>query len=325
MVYRPNAINIEVRGITKNLSGWAKELGIVAKSLNDYYHYYGEEHLIKRIEHYLDTGETTLCKKYSVGDKINGYKILEEVNDNLNRIHFKVKCLSCGFIYNRALDEIFRRPNVCPNHKISKSKNKQPLVKVKLLKIFSNIKRRCYDKNHIGYGRYGAKGVKICEKWLENSDNFVDWSLSNGYEEGLTIDRIDSSKDYCPENCRWITLGENSKRVCEATFLSIRRISDSYQGWSKRLNLSEGTVKSWVRKLGREHAIERIEDILDGNYKVKQPIKITVNNLIKSLEGWSKYFDLSKSYFFHYNEKYGLEAVKSKIEELLSKQGDYQK
>src|SRR5699024_2762917 len=62
---------------------------------------------------------------------------------------------------------------------------------------------RCYDESHASFERYGAKGIKVCEVWRGDYESFYKWALENGYEDSLTIDRIDSAKDYNPQNCRW--------------------------------------------------------------------------------------------------------------------------
>ena len=82
----------------------------------------------------------------------------------------------------------------------------------RLLGIFRQMKTRCYNKNNPSYPRYGQKGIKICDEWMNNRRTFVEWALSHGYKEGLTIDRIDPGKGYSPDNCQWLTRSENSHK-----------------------------------------------------------------------------------------------------------------
>lgn len=82
----------------------------------------------------------------------------------------------------------------------------------RLLAIFRQMKTRCYNKNNPSYPRYGKKGIKICDEWMNDRRTFVEWALSHGYKEGLTIDRIDPDKGYSPDNCQWLTRSENSHK-----------------------------------------------------------------------------------------------------------------
>ena len=75
------------------------------------------------------------------------------------------------------------------------------------------MKRRCYNPNVDAYKYYGGKGVTICDEWREDYAKFKAWAYANGYEPGLTIDRIDSNGNYEPSNCRWITFAENRARA----------------------------------------------------------------------------------------------------------------
>lgn len=83
----------------------------------------------------------------------------------------------------------------------------------RLYTIWAGMKKRCNNPNHMHYKYYGGKGVKVCAEWETSFEPFRDWALSNGYRDDLTIDRIDSSGDYTPNNCQWITGAENTRKA----------------------------------------------------------------------------------------------------------------
>lgn len=91
-------------------------------------------------------------------------------------------------------------------------KRETPKSYTRLYRIWQNMKKRCYNKKEPAYRWYGAKGITVCKEWRESSDAFIEWALSHGYRDDLTIDRIRVARGYCPSNCRWITRSENSKR-----------------------------------------------------------------------------------------------------------------
>lgn len=82
----------------------------------------------------------------------------------------------------------------------------------RLYNIWSCMKQRCCNPNHTAAPWYHFKGIRVCDEWL-NYEKFEEWAMSNGYTDELTIDRIDSDRNYEPDNCRWITIYENRRNA----------------------------------------------------------------------------------------------------------------
>lgn len=78
----------------------------------------------------------------------------------------------------------------------------------RLYRIWKGMKNRCYNPKQSRYNIYGGRGITICDEWLNDFQVFRSWALTNGYQESLTIDRIDNDKGYNPDNCRWATYSE---------------------------------------------------------------------------------------------------------------------
>lgn len=90
---------------------------------------------------------------------------------------------------------------------------KHNLNESKIYATYHNMKYRCYTKTCYAYKNYGGKGVIICDEWLSDFMNFYSWAVNNGYDESLTIDRIDEDGNYEPSNCQWITKSENTRKA----------------------------------------------------------------------------------------------------------------
>lgn len=82
-----------------------------------------------------------------------------------------------------------------------------------LYATWSAMKARCGNPKSISYGNYGARGVRVCDRWL-GADGFPNFLVDMGERpEGMSIDRIDGAKGYEPSNCRWATAAEQSRNA----------------------------------------------------------------------------------------------------------------
>lgn len=85
-------------------------------------------------------------------------------------------------------------------------------TKPRIYRIWRGIKNRCNNPGNTAYKYYGGKGITVCDEWENNYSAFKLWAVLNGYQENLTIDRIDNGRNYEPSNCQFITKSENSRK-----------------------------------------------------------------------------------------------------------------
>ncbi len=79
----------------------------------------------------------------------------------------------------------------------------------RLYSLWNGIKARCFYPKHKEFNNYGGRGISICKEWLD-FNVFREWAYTKGYRDDLTIERIDVNKDYCPENCTWISKAQQA-------------------------------------------------------------------------------------------------------------------
>lgn len=144
--------------------------------------------------------------KNIIGNKYNKLTVLElerkEKRNNHWRYYYKCKC-DCGKIKTLERDSIvFGGAKSC-GCAFKGMNAKHNLSSTRIYKIYLGIKKRCYNKKCHNYKNYGARGIIMCDEWLNDFMKFYDWSLKNGYKNDLSIDRINVDGNYEPSNCRW--------------------------------------------------------------------------------------------------------------------------
>lgn len=121
--------------------------------------------------------------------------------------------------------------------KFGKFAKKHGKKNTKLYRVWCSMKERCYNEHNKSYKNYGLRGIKVCDQWKNDFEEFYKWAMKHGYTEGLTIDRIDFNKDYCPNNCRWVTTKQQNRNYNKNHFVK-------YKG--KKMCLKELSEKSGI-------------------------------------------------------------------------------
>jgi hypothetical protein len=111
------------------------------------------------------------------------------------------------------------------------------------------MRRRCAKKDQKWYERYAGRGIKVCDEWSD-FNVFRDWSLTNGYSDKLTIDRMDNDGNYEPGNCRWVTVKEQANNTSTNVYVEHNGERLTYAQWSLRLCKNPSLVSKRINEMG---------------------------------------------------------------------------
>ena len=132
-----------------------------------------------------------------------------------------------------------------------------------------NMRHRCYYPKNNMYKHYGARGIKVCDEWLNSSETFIRWALANGYKEGLTIDRINVDGNYEPGNCRWVTKKEQFLNRTDSHLVTAFGKTQTIKEWAEQTGIKYDTIERRLNAYGwnAEDAVSR----KPNNTKHKEP------------------------------------------------------
>ena len=188
--------------------------------------------------------------------------------------------------------------------KIARARGKLPNGKVvdrKLYERWCGMRRRCYDPAFIVYPIYGGAGITVCAEWITDYLAFQKWALANGWRRGLTIDRIDCSKGYSPDNCRWATPKEQSEnRAAFSILATLNGVTKNVSVWADELGMPRSTVYARIRLGGWTPERALTEPIVD-----RCRGQITVDGESHTIYGWCKKLGRNRSWISRQIIDYG--------------------
>lgn len=122
---------------------------------------------------------------------------------------------------------------------------KHGMVKSRMYRIWARMKARCTNPKSKDFKWYGGKGIKVCDEW-NDFNSFYEWSIENGYKDDLTIDRIDNSKGYCPDNCRWVDMEKQHRNTTRVRLIEYNGIVKTIREWSEFFNIGYFCMKKRI-------------------------------------------------------------------------------
>lgn len=106
---------------------------------------------------------------------------------------------------------------------------------------------RCYNPKNLRYKNYGDRGIAVCSDWLNSYESFLDWAFSNGYKEGLTLERKEVDGNYEPSNCRWATTAEQGANTTSNQFYTVDGVTKHLNSWARFYGLTASSIKKRMR------------------------------------------------------------------------------
>lgn len=127
---------------------------------------------------------------------------------------------------------------------------KHNMSHTRLYRTWAAMKQRCYGSSNRSLKDYGGRGIKMCEEWRESFELFMEWAMSNGYSDDLTIERINVDGDYCPENCMWIPWEQQQGNRRMNLRLEHNGKTQNLAAWCRELSLPYSQIHNRIYKLG---------------------------------------------------------------------------
>lgn len=175
------------------------------------------------------------CARYHdlTGMRFGRWTVLERSNRTTSQLWLcKCDCGTIKKVQHTSLTNGASTSCGCYQKEVtSKRLTTHNMSKTRLYNIYHDIIDRCNNEKNKRYKDYGGRGIKVCVEWEQSFCNFKNWSLSNGYDENLTIDRINNDGPYSPGNCRWATKEQQVNNKRNTIYFEFLGVKKSLRQW----------------------------------------------------------------------------------------------
>lgn len=121
---------------------------------------------------------------------------------------------------------------------LGKHRENHGMTGTRIHNLWRGMKMRCYNPNVKSYPHYGGRGIRMSEEWRTSFLAFYKWAMANGYSDKLTIDRIDVDKNYCEENCRWLSMKGQENNRSNNRLITFRGETHTESEWADKTGIS---------------------------------------------------------------------------------------
>lgn len=193
-----------------------------------------------------------------VGKTFGRLTVLKQSPRKSGKIYWSCLC-SCGKVVDvEGYHLRSGRTKSCGCYKADRTRERSKthgLYNTRLHVIWSSMKIRCYNRNHQAYKNYGGRGISVCAQWKSNFKCFYDWAMDNGYNDSLTIDRIDTNGNYSPENCRWIDMKSQAQNRRNNVYLTDNGQTKTVSDWAAETGQHPWTLFYRIRLKWNDHEV----------------------------------------------------------------------
>ncbi|MBO3398543.1 hypothetical protein JJB71_13440 [Clostridium perfringens] len=232
-----------------------------------------------------------------IGKRFGKLKVVKQSHSKNYRRYWECEC-DCG---NKTIVTTSRLKNGhtkscgCLSKEVTTKRNtKHGKRNTRIYEIWAGMKKRCLNKKSISYKNYGGRGVSICEEWKNSFEKFYNWAINNGYNENLTIDRIDVNGNYEPNNCRWCTKKEQSNNKRNNRYITINKETKTLSEWANYYKIKSKVVENRINRYKWS-----IEEALEIVPRKRKGITYTYNGVTKTLVEWSEFYNISRDKLYY--------------------------